>query len=64
MSPISSRKRVPEDASSSMPSLRESAPVKAPLSWPKSSLSIRDSGRPPKLMGTKGPSGLEEIEWM
>ena len=39
MSPISSRKIVPPWAASNLPTRRASAPVKAPFSWPKSSLS-------------------------
>ena len=39
MSPISSRKTVPPSATSNLPFLRYCAPVKAPFSWPNSSLS-------------------------
>ena len=39
MSPISSRKSVPPAAASKRPTRRASAPVNAPFSWPKSSLS-------------------------
>ncbi len=39
MSPISSRKSVPPSAISNFPSRAVTAPVKAPFSWPKSSLS-------------------------
>jgi len=41
MSPISSSSTVPFCASSKEPARRSSAPVKAPFSWPKSSLSRR-----------------------
>ena len=41
MSPISSRKRVPPSACSNRPTRSRSAPVKAPLTWPNSSLSSR-----------------------
>ena len=40
---ISSRKRVPPSACLKRPSRRATAPVKAPRSWPKSSLSRSDS---------------------
>ncbi|KFE58476.1 hypothetical protein DB31_6275 [Hyalangium minutum] len=39
ISPTSSRKRVPPCAASKAPVRRVSAPVKAPFSWPNSSLS-------------------------
>ena len=48
-SPISSRKRVPPLASSNRPFFCRSAPVKAPRSWPKSSLSSRCSGSAAQL---------------
>ena len=41
MSPISSRNRVPPLHCSNLPMRRRSAPVKAPFSWPNSSLSSR-----------------------
>ena len=44
-SPTSSKKIVPWPAASKRPWRARIAPVNAPLSWPKSSLSIRDSGR-------------------
>jgi hypothetical protein len=34
------------------------APVKEPLRWPKSSLSINSEGIAPQLTGMKGPSAL------
>ncbi len=52
-SPISSRKSVPPCASSKRPRRAASAPVKAPFSWPKSSLSIRPSGRAAQFTLTK-----------
>ncbi len=61
-SPISSRKSVPPLAYSILPFLRASAPVKAPFSWPKSSLSSRFSGMAPQLMATKGPP-FRLLEW-
>ncbi len=47
-------KQVPPSAASTSPVLRPSAPVKAPFSWPKSSLSKRDSVSPEQSTGTKG----------
>ena len=43
ISPISSRKSVPPSAVSQRPIFWTTAPVKAPFSWPKSSLSSSDS---------------------
>ena len=56
-SPTSSRKMVPPDARSNRPGFWRSAPVKAPRSWPKSSLSIRPSGSAPQLTRIEGPCG-------
>jgi hypothetical protein len=50
----SSRKMVPPFACSKRPSRREMAPVNAPFSWPKSSLSSRDSVRAAQLRRTSG----------
>ena len=44
MSPISSRKIVPPWATSNLPRRSATAPVKAPRTWPNSSLSISSSG--------------------
>ena len=55
-SPTSSRKRVPPSAASKSPTRFRSAPVKAPFSWPKSSLSRRDSGSAAQFTATKGPA--------
>ncbi len=52
-SPISSRKSVPLSACSKRPMRRVSAPVKAPFSWPKSSLSSSVSGMAAQLTVTK-----------
>ena len=54
MSPISSRKTVPSSATSNLPGLVAVAPVKAPFSWPKSSLSSSVSTMAEQLMPTKG----------
>ena len=52
MSAISSRKIVPPSASSTRPGFCFSAPVKAPFSWPNSSLSSSVSGMAAQLMRT------------
>jgi len=54
ISPISSRSSVPPSASSKQPMRRSAAPVNAPRSCPKISLSIRDSGMAEQLMATNG----------
>ncbi len=56
MSPISSRKMVPPSAVSNLPDLSFIAPVNAPLTCPKSSLSRRLSERAAQLTLTSGPS--------
>ena len=53
-SPISSRKSVPPAAASKRPSRRAAAPVKAPFSWPKSSLSTSVGGSAAKFTATNG----------
>ena len=55
-SPISSRNSVPRWASSNLPGLRAEAPVKAPFSWPNSSVSSSVSGIAAQLIATNGPS--------
>ena len=54
MSPTSSRKSVPPLACSNHPLRSRSAPVKAPLTWPNSSLSRMFSLRAAQLSGTNG----------
>ena len=54
-SPSSSRKNVPPSANSTRPIRRLSAPVNAPFSWPKNSLSSKLSGIAPQSTGTNGP---------
>src|SRR6266849_3943497 len=54
ISPISSSSSVPSSASSKQPALRSSAPVKAPFSCPKISLSMRVSGIAEQLMARNG----------
>ena len=56
MSPISSRKSVPPEASRKRPGRASIAPVKAPRSWPNSSLSSRSRGIAAELTATKGPA--------
>ena len=55
MSPTSSRNSVPPAASSILPSVVLTAPVKAPFSCPNSSLSSRFSGMAAQLIATKAP---------
>jgi hypothetical protein len=56
MSPISSRNRVPPSASSMRPGRSLIAPVKAPLTCPKSSLFSSSPFRPAQLMSTNSRS--------
>ena len=53
ISQISSRNSVPPSAALAAPIRFSIAPVKAPLTWPKSSLSSRFSGMAPQLIATK-----------
>ncbi len=53
--PISSRKSVPPCAASNRPARRRAAPVNAPASWPKSSLSKTDGDSAAQLSLTNGP---------
>ncbi len=64
MSPISSRNRVPPSAFSNSPRLVVCAPVKAPRTWPNSSLSSSPSGIAVQLIGTKGFSERSPWKWM
>ena len=64
MSPISSRNSVPPSASSNLPFLAVSAPVKAPRVWPNSSLSMSSSGMAAQLTSTNGPSARRLWWWM
>ena len=54
-SATSSRNRVPPSVFSMAPFRSRSAPVKAPLVWPKSSVSSKVSAYSEQLMGRKGP---------
>jgi len=60
ISPISSRKSVPPWASSKTPRRSLTAPLKAPRTCPKSSVSIRFSGMAPQSTGTKGPEARDD----
>ena len=64
ISPISSRNTVPVPATSNRPGLRSIAPVKAPFSWPKSSLSTRFSGMAAQFTATKGCVAWGEPRWI
>ncbi len=56
MSPTSSRNSVPPLADSTRPALAALAPVKAPRSWPKTSLSNSVSARLAQSTTTSGPA--------
>ena len=64
ISVISSRNSVPPSAAAKRPTLLATAPVKAPLTWPKSSDSISPSGMAPQLTETKGLSRRGLLKWM
>jgi len=55
---------VPPSAVSSRPGLLLSAPVKAPFSWPNSSLSSRDSDSAAQFSRSSGLLARREREWM
>ncbi len=55
---------MPPSAAWNLPSRVLLAPVNAPLTWPKSSLSSSDSGMAPQLMVTNGPSARGERWWI
>ena len=57
ISAISSRNSVPRSASSKQPARRSVAPVNAPFSWPKISLSSSVSGIAAQLIATNGACG-------
>ncbi len=63
ISPTSSRKSEPPSASSNLPMRWETAPVKDPFSWPKSSLSMRSSGIAAQFTSTKGSPARFESSW-
>ncbi len=61
---ISSRKMVPPSASTKRPGWSATAPVKAPFTWPKSSLSSSVSVRAPQSCTTRGMSLRPLSRWM
>jgi len=63
-SPISSRKMVPPSASSKRPNRLAMAPLKAPFSWPNSSLSTNPAGKAAQLTLMSGLSLRLLVEWM
>ena len=64
VSAISSRKIVPPSATSKRPALAATAPVKAPFTWPKSSLSRSASGIAPQLTARNGFVARSLFRWM
>ena len=54
---------MPRCAISNLPGLRATAPVKAPFSWPKSSVSSSVSGIAAQLMATNGASARGLSAW-
>ena len=64
ISQISSRNRVPPFARAAAPSRSATAPVKAPFTWPKISLSISSFGMAPQLIATKGLSRRGLCRWI
>ena len=63
MSPISSRKTDPPSPDSKSPRRAAIAPVNAPRTCPKSSLSKRPSANPAQLIATKGPAARGPLKW-
>ena len=55
---------MPRCASSNLPSFRETAPVKAPFSWPKSSDSMSVSEIAATFTGTNGSSRRGPCRWI
>ena len=54
---------MPPSAASNFPTRSRIAPVKAPFTWPKSSLSSRLSGIAAQLTATKGPRPRGDSPW-
>jgi hypothetical protein len=63
ISPISSRKRVPLSASSKRPTRSRTAPVNAPRTCPKNSVSYRSRGTAAQLTLTNGLFALLLRRW-
>jgi len=55
---------VPRCAASKAPRRESAAPVKAPRTWPKSSLSMSVTGMAPQSTTTNGPSARALASWM
>ena len=64
MSPISSRNSVPPEASSNLPARASWASVKAPFSWPNSSLSSNVSVRAAQLTAMNGSLRRRLPKWI
>ena len=64
ISAISSRKSVPVSATSRSPRLAATAPVKAPFSWPKSSLASSSSVKTAQLSARNGRSRRGLVSWI
>ena len=63
-SPISSKKTVPPSPAESSPSFERLAPVNAPFTWPKSSLSIRVGTSVPQSTAMKGLAAFGPLSWI
>lgn len=63
-SPISSRKTVPPCAASNAPTRSAAAPVKAPLTWPKSSLSTSSRESAAQSITRNGPPRRGLCAWI
>ena len=63
-SPISSMKMVPPCACTNAPSRSRSAPVKAPRTWPNSSLSMSERDTPARSQMTNGASARGPAAWI
>ena len=55
---------MPPSATSNRPRFLATAPVKAPRSWPNSSLSISSGGMAAQLTFTNGPAATALLRWM
>jgi len=64
ISPTSSRKSVPPLASSRSPAFCARASVKAPFSWPKSSLSSSSRGMAAQLISRNGFTARGDWRWI
>ncbi len=55
---------MPPSATAAAPGLSDSAPVKAPLRWPNTSLSSRSRGIAAQFSGTNGFFARFDIAWI